>query len=134
MCLSPVAWMPEKTRIEFTSSESWEYAGCDQRTRRPSARASASPAGPRPATAGGEGHGHRIDEKEARNSRLYTDCSDHRLFDLVADLLARVAGAAAAGVARCGRGGGRARAAEGEPAARLRRRGARPPREPRAGD
>src|SRR5436305_6766525 len=62
MCFSPVAWMPEKTRIEFTSSESCVHwvGSADEAAL---AQASASPAGPRPANAEGGGHGQRIDEK-----------------------------------------------------------------------
>src|SRR6476646_1646730 len=133
MCFSPVAWMPEKTRMEVTSSKSWECAGWNQRTR-PSARDRASPARPRPkggpTGAGGNGHAPRIDEKAGH----YTDCSDGHILSLDAFLLARTPRAAAAGVARRDRGCRRPRAAEGKPAAGLRRRGAQPAREPRPGD
>src|SRR3978361_2231997 len=56
MCLAPVAWMPEKTRIGFTSPERSWCAGSGSADEAALAQASASPAAPRPAVARGEGH------------------------------------------------------------------------------
>src|SRR3954454_8356371 len=128
MCFSPVAWMPEKTRIEVTSSGLWvrRVKSADEA----SAWDRASPAQPRPTGAGGEGHARRIDEKRGH----YTGCSDRHILSLDAFLLARAPGAAAAGVARRRRGRRRDRAAEGEPAARLRGRAAHPAPQPRPRD
>src|SRR3954447_12653147 len=120
MCLAPVAWMPEKTRMEVTSvwSQGRSISG-----RGGLEQDSATPAGPRPASAGSEIHARRIEQKSSLHWGNGSDLSH-----LVARLLAGAPGAPAARVAGRGdrRGGGRA--PERKPAARLRRRGAEPPR------
>src|SRR5690242_8427363 len=67
MCLAPVAWMPEKTRIEVTSRRSWS-AGSDQRTRRSNAGLRLA----RGATTNGCMR-RRSRPQDRANSGLYTD-------------------------------------------------------------
>src|SRR3954468_9371409 len=121
MCLAPVAWIPEKTRMEVTSV--WSQGAGRSAGRGGLEQDSATPAGPRPASAGSEIHAQRIEQKSSLHWGNGSDVPH-----LVARLLAGAPGAPAARVAgrRDRRGGGRA--PEREPAARLRGRGAEPPR------
>src|SRR5512146_670572 len=56
MCLAPVGWMPEKTRMSGHLVVVGSHAESGQRTRRPLAQGSASPAAPRPTQHGGGSH------------------------------------------------------------------------------
>src|SRR6476469_909574 len=113
MCLAPVAWMPEKTRMEVASVWSQELKTISGRGGLE--QDSATPAGPRPASAGSEVHARRIEQK----SSLHWVNGSH-VTHLVAGLLAGAHRASAARVAGRRRGRRLARAPEGEPAARLR--------------
>ena len=129
MCLAPVGWMPEKTRIEVTSRRSWS------RWVHVSGRGGSS-AGLRLARGAMTNRsGRRRSHLEDRAKAATTlDLDDSHACNLVARLLAGADGPSAARMARAARRRGCRRTAEGEPAARLRGRGARPPRQPREGD
>src|SRR5204863_8524787 len=106
-------WMPEKTRIWVTSRGSWSrwVVSADE------AAVSAGLRLARGATTKRCGRRSPLRLRIEENPGHYTDCSGNRLLNLVAVLLARAPGAAAAGMARRGRGGRGARPPEGEPAA-----------------
>src|SRR5438445_4675532 len=117
MCLAPVAWMPEKTRIELTSSGRRNAESADEAVRASLRLAR-----------GARTNGDRRRRSCGQDRAIWGD--GYHLANLGARLLARADGAATTRVAgRCGRRGV-GRAPPREPAARLRRRGAQPAREP----
>src|SRR5258708_6014968 len=62
MCLAPVGWMPEKTRMSGHLVVVVVAPSGGQRTRQPLAQGSASPAAPEPTEHGGGSHTGTIEE------------------------------------------------------------------------